>query len=73
MTGTIFNIENARWAMDFYVSIIMFLLLFSGLFLVFPNILLGVFLTVDEDLGDIFIRLSPSSLSQLVVNFTVCL
>lgn len=74
MTGTVFNIQNASWAMDFFGSIIVFLLLlFSVLFLVFPNILLYFFLTVDEDLGDIFIRLSPSSLSQLVVNFTVCL
>lgn len=73
MTGTVFNIQNAWWAVDFLASIIVFLLLFSVLFLVFPNILLFFFLTVDEDLGDIFIKLSPSSLSQLVVNFTVCL
>lgn len=55
------------------VALSCFLLLFSVLFLIFPNIPFSFFLTVGEDLGDIFIKLFPSSLSQLAVNFTVCL
>lgn len=49
-----------------------FLLLFSVLFLIFPNTPFW-FLTVDEDLGDIFKKQFPTSLSQPTVNFTVCL
>lgn len=48
MTGTVFNIQNAWWAVDFFGSIIILLLLFSVLFLVFHNILLYLFFFFDS-------------------------